>query len=649
MSQRNSRFRTRSCAAPPSSLQRPGRQPLRNVRAAAGWPAEGGLPRLLAPLAAAFVAVAALSACEAADTPSPDEAWYGSPEQPEIPSGYHEKPGWATEEYAVAAAHPLASDAGAQVIEAGGSAVDAAVAVQAVLTLVEPQSSGIGGGAFLLHWDGAGVDGYNGRETAPAAADEELFLDEDGEALPFSDAVRSGLSVGVPGTLAMLHAAHQDHGELEWAELFQPAIALAEDGFEISPRLNRLLDADGTLREDPVARELYYDEDGDAHPVGHVLRNPALAEVLRGVANEGLDAFYQGPVAEDIAARVQGHPERPGGMTVEDIAAYPDQDLSADPICTPWRDYTLCGFPPPTSGHLAVAQILGIVEALDPPADALASDTPNADFLHLYLEAAKLAFADRNLYVGDPDFVDPPDGDWESMLNPAYLAERAALVGEESMGEAEPGDPGQVDAAFGPQPQQPEGGTSHVSIVDRDGNAVSLTTTIEQGFGSRMMSDGGTGLLGGFHLNNELTDFSRTPVDDQGRPIANRPEAGKRPRSSMSPTVVLDGAGEEFVAATGSPGGAGIIHYTAKSILGMLAWDLNAQEAIDLANFVNYNSASSTLERDRFDASVIEALEARGHEVSEGSLTSGIQAIQRTEDGWFGGADPRREGVVEGR
>ena len=596
--------------------------------------------------------------CEPADTPDPEvaedpdgstEAWYGSPEQPEIPSGYHEKPGWDLEDYGVAAAHPLAADAGAQVLEAGGSAVDAGVAVQAVLTLVEPQSSGIGGGAFLLHWDGAGVDGYNGRETAPAAADETLFLDDDGEPLAFGDAVNSGRSVGVPGTLAMLYAAHQEHGELPWADLFEPAITLAEDGFEVSPRLSMLLNADATLRDDPVARELYYDDDGDAHPEGYELRNPALAEVLRGVAEEGLDAFYQGPVAEDIAARVQAHPDRPGEMAPEDIEAYPELDPTVEAICTPWRDYDICGFPPPTSGHLAVAQILGLLDGVDAPADALdGDDVPTAEWLHPYLEAAKLAFADRDRYVADPDFVDPPAGDWESLLVPAYLEERAGLVAEESMGEADPGDPGQVESAFGRHPDQPERGTSHVSIVDSDGNAVSMTMTIEQGFGSRIMSDGGTGLEGGFHLNNELTDFSLTPEDDDGRPIANRPEAGKRPRSSMSPTLVLDETGQEFVAATGSPGGAGIIHYTTKSLLGMLAWDLNAQEAIDVPNFVNYNGPS-TLEEDRFDAAVLEALEARGHEVSTGGLGSGIHAIQRTEDGYFGGADPRREGVVEGR
>ncbi len=602
-------------------------------------------------LGALFLAVAGCQ--EVADVPSPDpdaetEAWYSAPDQPEMATGYTEKPGWATSEFAVAAANPLATDAGFQVIEAGGSAVDAAVAVQMVLTLVEPQSSGIGGGAFLLHWDGDEVVALNGREMAPSGADETLFLDDQGDPLPYGDAVASGLSVGVPGTVAMLAAAHRDYGLLEWAELFQPAITLAEDGFEISPRLHGLLDGDATLRDDPIARELYYDEAGDAHPVGFRLRNPALGQVLRRIAEEGVDAFYQGEVAGDIAARVQGHPERPGVMTPEDIHAYPDQDFYVDPLCTDWRAYLLCGFPPPSSGHLAIAQMLGVMEALDVPAEALADGVPTADWLHYYMEAARLAFADRALYVADPNFVDPPAGSWESLVAPDYLAARAELVGAQSMGEAEAGDPGLVaETALGVHPEQPDRGTSHISIVDREGNAVAMTTTIEQGFGSRIMSDGGTGLPGGFHLNNELTDFSRTPVDDEGRPIANRVEAGKRPRSSMSPTLVLDADGE-LLASAGSPGGAGIIHYTAKTIIGMLDWGLNAQEAIDVPNFANYNGPS-LLESGRFSDGTIQALQALGHEVEERAMTSGIQAIQRTEDGLFGGADPRREGIVMGR
>ncbi len=585
-----------------------------------------------------------LSGC---DEPDPETTVsYTIPEQPEMATGYTPKPGWETTEFAVAAANPLATDAGYQIVKAGGSAVDAAIAVQMVLTLVEPQSSGIGGGAFLLHWNGTDIHAYNGRETAPSGADENLFLDEDGEPLSFSDAVHSGLSVGVPGTIAMLKSAHDQHGVLPWADLFKSAITLAEEGFSLSPRLQNQLVQDDRLPDDEIARALYYDEDGEAHPVGYNLRNPALAEILRNVANEGISAFYSGAVAESIVERIQNH-SRPGPMTVKDIEAYPAQNFETQAICTPWKEYEICGFPPPSSGHIAIMQMLGVMEHLERPAEALQDTVPSADWLHQYLEAAKLAFADRNRYIADPAFVDPPGESWESLLDDGYLEERAALIGETSMGEADPGEPALVKARHGIQPLQPDKGTSHISINDRDGNAVSMTTTIEQGFGSRIMSDGGTGLPGGFHLNNELTDFSRTPVDEDGRVIANRVEPEKRPRSSMSPTLVFGKDNGNLIASLGSPGGAAIIHYTAKAIVGMLDWELNAQEAIDLPNFANYNGPS-VLEYGRFPDEILDALKARGHEITLQDLTSGLQAIQRTADGYFGGADPRREGVVMG-
>jgi gamma-glutamyltranspeptidase / glutathione hydrolase len=573
---------------------------------------------------------------------------YSIPEQPELGTGYTEKPGWATERFAVAAANPLATDAGFQILDAGGTAVDAAIAVQMVLTLVEPQSSGIGGGTFLLHWDGSEVAALDGRERAPAGAGEDHFLGPDGNPIPFGDAVRSGLSVGVPGTIAMLKVAHDRFGRLPWAELFTPAITLASEGFAISPRLHELLQADQSLRDDDIARALYYDASGNAHPVGYTLRNPALAEVLRRVAAEGPDAFYRGAVAGNIVERIRNHPVRPGPMTVEDLAAYPDQDFRKESICTDWREYRLCGFPPPSSGHLAVLQTLGIMEALGPSPAGLVDGVPSPEWMHRYLEAAKLAFADRDRFVGDPAFVEPPAGSWESLLEPEYLRQRAALVGERSMGSADPGDPGSVRTAFGLHPQQPTSGTSHVSIVDSEGNAVAMTTTIESGFGSRIMADGGTGLAGGFHLNNELTDFSLAPRDADGNPIANRVQPGKRPRSSMTPTLVFRRDTGELVASVGSPGGAAIIHYVAKALVGMLDWGLNAQEAIDLPNFGNYNGPS-VLETGRFPSATLEALRALGHEVRESELTSGLQAIQRTPTGLFGGADPRREGVVMGR
>lgn len=594
------------------------------------------------------VAMLTLTGCEPETEGRVD---YRAPQQqPEMATGWVDKPGWEKDEYAVSAAHPLAADAGAQVIENGGSAVDAAVAVQLVLTLVEPQSSGIGGGAFMLHWDGQQIDAYNGRETAPSAAGETLFLDEDGETMPFMDAVASGKSVGVPGTLALLEQAHSEHGSLPWAEVFRPAITLAEEGFEMGPRLSRLLQGADRLRQDDLARDFYFDEEGNARPEGYRLQNPALAEVLRRVAAEGIEAFYRGPVAESIAERVQNHPERPGEMTLEDISAYLDRNLTTESICTPYRDYEVCGFPPPTSGHLAVMQILGVLEHLDQPQQALQDSVPSGEWLHQYMEAAKLSFADRNRYVGDPAYVDPPGDRWQSMLDPDYLASRADLVSAQSMGEAEPGTPGELALEYGRHPEQPEKGTSHFTIIDRDGNAVSMTTTIEQGFGSRIMSDGGTGLDGGFLLNNELTDFSLEPEDEQGRPIANRVEGGKQPRSSMSPTLLFDGDSGELLAGTGSPGGTSIIHYTAKTVVAMLDWDMNAQQAADLANFSGFNSPQANLEAARFPDEVMQALEQRGHEVSEGNMTSGLHIIQRLPDGTlYGGADPRREGWVEGR
>jgi len=575
-----------------------------------------------------------------------DALQYSIPEQPELPTGYIPKPGWATDHFAVASANPIATDAGYQILKAGGSAVDAAIAVQLVLTLTEPQSSGIGGGAFLLAWDGDEIHAYNGRETAPSSASEILFLDENGETLPYSDAVRSGLSVGVPGTVALLKTAHNNHGVLPWAALFEPAITLSEQGFRMGARLHSLLDSDHTLQNDPIAATYYYNSDGTAIQVGETVYNPALAQILRDVAEFGIESFYTGIVAEDIVARVKAH-SRPGTIETEDIAAYLDLNLKTEVMCNEWRRYNICGFPPPSSGHLAVMQILGIMDQLESPETELADSIPTSEWLHQFLEASKLSFADRNQYVADPRFVEAPAGVWNSMLNEEYLQKRATLISNISMMEAEPGNPGSVTSMFGSQIYQPESGTSHISIVDKDGNAVSMTTTIESGFGSRIMSNGGTNLNGGFLLNNELTDFSLSPVDEAGNLIANRVEPGKRPRSSMSPTLIFDLETGEFLASVGSPGGAAIIHYTAKAIYGMYGWGLNAQKAIDLPNFVNYNGPS-VLEEGAFPGYIIQELESMGHEISLRALTSGLQAIQVTEEGLYGGADPRREGNVMG-
>ena len=584
--------------------------------------------------------------CEQRD--SQTEVNYTIPAQPELSTGYTEKPGWQTSEFAVAAANPLATDAGYQIIKAGGSAVDAAVAVQMVLTLVEPQSSGIGGGAFVLTYDDNRRFAYNGRERAPEGAHEEMFYNENGELLSFGESVRSGMAVGVPGTVAVLAEAHAKHGRLPWADLFKPAIMLAEEGFNISPRLHGLLDADESLRNDPIAQDLYYDENGDALAAGTTLRNPALADILRTIASEGVAGFYNQTVAQDIVDRVQSH-ERPGSMAVSDVLQYPDHSFEVQIMCNNWKSYTVCGMPPPSSGHIAVMQILGILEQYeqDQPFTAFGDSLPTEEWLHAYFESSKLAFADRALYIGDPEFTEPPANDWNSLLDSDYLGKRSDLITDVSMGEAAAGDPGDGTAFWGVHPEQPEKGTSHISIVDPFGQAVSMTTTIEQGFGSRIMSDGGTGLPGGFHLNNELTDFSRTPTDEQGRLIANRVQPNKQPRSSMSPSLIFDADTGDFVASVGSPGGSAIIHYTAKAITGMLDWNLNAQEAINLPNFAAYNGPRVAME-DRFPQELIDLLESMGHEITLQELTSGLQAIQKTENGYYGGADPRREGVVMG-
>lgn len=574
---------------------------------------------------------------------------YERPEiAPETASGSEEKPGWATETFAVAAANPLATDAGYQVLQAGGSAIDAAIAVQMVLTLVEPQSSGIGGGSFLMYHDGEEVMAYDGRETAPASVGEELFLDGEGEPLAFMKAVASGRSVGVPGTLRMLESAHKAHGRLPWAELFEPAITLADEGFPVSPRLHRsLADTEG-LRDNARASAFYFTEEGEPLPKGHTLKNPALAVILERIAEQGSSALHTGEIAEDIVAQVQNHPALPGSLSREDLATYTAKER--EPLCTEWQAYRVCGFPPPSSGHLTVMQILGMLEQLPPLEAALKEDLPGVDWLHRFLEASRLAFADRGRYIADPDFVEAPGGDWSLMLDPDYLAERAELIeAEQSMGSggASPGNPGALATAWAVQPTQPEYGTSHISIVDEHGNALAMTSSIEQAFGARILSDGGTGMPGGFLLNNELTDFSFTPADEEGTPIANRVEPGKRPRSSMSPTLVFDRDSGDLVASLGSPGGAAIIHYTARSLVAMLDWGLDAQRSLDLPHAITLGGPVY-LEAGRFPPATREALRERGHEVEERELTSGLQAIQRTEEGFFGGADPRREGVVMG-
>ncbi len=577
---------------------------------------------------------------------------YAAPEQKEQPKGYQEKPGWATKGFAVAAANPLATDAGYQVLLAGGTAIDAAVAVQMVLTLVEPQSSGIGGGSFVLHYNGSKVQAYDGREKAPALATEDLFLDAQGKPLPFIEGVVSGKSVGVPGTLSVLEMTHKEHGKLPWASLMQPAIVLAEQGFKVSHHLHTQLLAETYLQSDSDAAGYFYDAQGKPWPVGHLLKNPELAAVLREVAAKGSLALKEGPIAQALVNKVRQHPTRPGTLSLSDLAQY--QATQREALCfihkvqqPALKEYRLCGFPAPSSGTIAIAQMLGILENTPARQMPLSNGLPSADWLHYFTEAARLAFADRGQYVADPDFVQAPGGDWRSLLKPDYLKQRSALIGQTSMKVAQPGQPQSSALAYAAMPEQEEHGTSHISIIDRQGNALAMTTTIEAVFGSRLMVNTGQGRSGGFLLNNELTDFSFTPRDAQGLPVANRVEGGKRPRSSMSPMLVFNKADGALAMSGGSPGGAVIINYMAKLLVGTLQWGLNAQEAINLPNFSSVNGPT-VLEEKRFQASSIKALQARGHDVRESSLPSGLQAIQVTPQGFFGGADPRREGVVMG-
>jgi len=592
-----------------------------------------------------LLTLALLTACS---SPPPVSAWrYSVPEQPEAASGHTDKPGWAYSRQAVAAANPLATDAGLQLLRAGGSALDAAIAVQLVLGLVEPQSSGIGGGAFLLHFDGRRVQAFDGRETAPAGARTDMFL-ENGKPLPFDEAVLSGRAVGVPGAVRMLETAHRQHGTLPWGQLFTPAITLAEQGFQVSPRLHTLLQTDPHLRKDPLAARFFYDAKGQAWPVGHVLRNPEYAHVLRRIAAQGSRALHEGPVAQAIVART-AQPPLAGALSLDDLQTYRPREREA--LCLDHtaraRTYRICGFPPPSSGQIAIGQILGLLGHTTPQGAEWAGGLPSPDFVHRYTEASRLAFADRAQFVADPDFVSAPGGDWRSLLAPDYLRLRSTLIGAQSMKVAPPGQPGGTKTSFAPMPMQPEYGTSHISVVDAHGRAVAMTTTIEAAFGARRMVTTDPARPGGFLLNNQLTDFSFAATDAQGRPIANRVEPGKRPRSSMSPTLVFDKASGELLMSGGSPGGALIIHYTAKLLAGTLHGGLNAQQAISLPNFGSLNGPT-LLESGRFGLAMTEALKARGHEVREMEMTSGLQAIERTATGWFGGADPRREGIVLG-
>jgi gamma-glutamyltranspeptidase / glutathione hydrolase len=583
---------------------------------------------------------------------------------PEAASGWSQQRSISFSRQAVATANPYATEAAHRILRAGGSAVDAVIAAQMVLTLVEPQSSGIGGGAFLVHAKHQQLQVFDGRETAPAAVTESLFM-EGGKPMAFSKAVVGGRAVGTPGLLRMLELAHRQHGRLAWSTLFTPAIALAEQGFAVSPRLHQLLASEASLKEDPQAANYFYQANGQPWPVGYQLRNPELAQVFKRIAQQGTVAFYSGEIAQAMVRAVRGHPHNSGLLSLPDLDRYQPKERAA--LCFPHdvknvlttRHYLICGVPPPSSGAIAIGQILGLLSShmsSDMSSHmsshmALLSDPLSASWLHHYTEASRLAFADRAQFVADPDFVSAPAGDWMSLLNPHYLNARATLITPARMPNAPAGNPAGQTVTLAAMPHQPEAGTSHISVVDAFGNALAMTTTIESGFGARLMVS--TGLPGGFLLNNQLTDFSFQSTDETGRLIANRVQPLKRPRSSMSPTLIFerqaDGSAGPIVATLGSPGGAAIIHYTTKTILGLLHQQRDAQQAITLPNYsITAPQGQLQIEKGALSPDLQTALKAFGQSASEAPLPSGIQALERVSGQWRGAADPRREGQVAG-
>lgn len=552
---------------------------------------------------------------------------------PEAPSGRAAPAVVTAERFMVVAANPLASDAGAAALARGGSAVDAMVATQLVLNLVEPQSSGIGGGAFLLYLDAKArkLTSFDARETAPQAATPELFLKPDGTPMPFDEAVAGGRSVGVPGTLTLLKLAHRLHGRLPWSDLVQPAAELADKGFEVSPRLaGAIVDAGSKVRQFPATSAYLLGPDGAPRQAGTILRNPEFAQTLRAIAAEGSAPFYRGRIGDAIVAAVQAAPVNPGGMTTADLASY--RVVLRDPVCRPYRALQVCGMGPPSSGGVAALQILGLLEHFD-----MAQLGPTADGFQALLEASKLAFADRDLYLADPDFVKVP---LRGLLDQAYLTTRAQRIRlDASIEKAAAGNPPWREAGLlAPDESTKLPGTNQLVIVDRDGNALSMTTTIESGFGSGLM-------VGGFMLNNDLTDFSFLPAEN-GRPIANRVETGKRPRSSMAPTIVLDGEGSPLLLI-GSPGGSQIIGYVAQALVGILDWGLSPQQAVAAGHVLSRNGPVE-LEADTEAGALEAALVARGQKTQLKPLNSGLHAIRIGPEGLESGIDPRREGAARG-
>ena len=659
---------------------------------ASGWLTAAAAAALA--VAATFQPVAGQTPVAAA-VPSATE----TPAAGEAGSGFHPHPAARAKRFMAATANRHATNAAFEMLKSGGSAIDAAIAAQMVLGLTEPQSSGIGGGAFILHFDAhhgggndarndgraASVRAYDGRETAPAAAKADRFTGADGKLLSYADAVGSGLSVGVPGALRVMELAHKQHGKLPWARLFEPAINIALSGFAISPRLHTLLARDPLLRSDATAADYFYGIDASLHPaarrparpVGTVLRNPAYAATLRTIAREGADALYRGDIARDIVAAVRAH-ERPGDLTEADLAGYTARERA--PVCGHYRSKRICGMPPPSSGGIAVLALLGMIERFD-----MASLRPDSlQAVHLFAEAGRLTFADRDHFIADPDMARVPAA---GLLDALYLKSRSAIIKpDRSMGLAAHGMPPGATTAYGRDATAEAEGTSHISIVDAEGNAVAMTTTIESAFGARIM-------VRGFLLNNQLTDFSwiDAGADGRGEPgnpaAANAVAGGKRPRSAMAPTFVFTpvfppAAGvtatlhapataaatmavpraasasppvtasaprhtERLEFVLGSPGGPPIINYVAQALVGLIDWKLPLADTFALPHYGSRNRTTEIEKGTRIEALAL-PLKAMGHEISIGDFTSGYTGIAIMPGGLTGAVDPRREGTARG-
>lgn len=580
--------------------------------------------RITGALLGLMLLAGAASAQQAADTMAPEGA-----------SGVARQASVTAKSWMVAAANPLAVEAGASMLRQGGSAIDAMIATQLVLGLVEPQSSGLGGGAFLVYWDAAAgrLTTFDGRETAPLAATPTLFQDEKGEPLTFLDAVIGGRSVGTPAIPRLMEDVHRRYGRLAWASLFEPAIQLAEDGFAVSPRLATLIAQDPTLKRFPATRDYFFTADGEPLKVGALLKNTAYAATLRRLARDGADGFYQGELAADLVRTVREAPGNPGVLALDDLATYRVKERA--PVCAAYRGLDVCGMGPPSSGALTLGQILGMLEAYD-----LKSFGPTSpESWRLIADASRLAFADRGRYMADEDFVPMPT---RGLIAPDYLKERGSLLrGDDALPEVAPGAPkwdhARLETPLADDTALELPSTTHISIVDGAGNVLSMTSTIESGFGSHLM-------VGGFLLNNELTDFSFRS-HDKGVPIANRVEPGKRPRSSMTPTIVMkDG---KPLLAVGSPGGSQIIGYVAKTLIAHLDWDMGIADAIAAPNVLARFEAVE-IEQGTSAAALAPSLRELGFKVQEAPMTSGVQAILIGPHGLTGAADPRREGAVLG-